>query len=98
MSYPVSLEDFFGGNFHQDWVIEAVDPIEVVKKFKLHSTTSECEQIARDIEARLLQSSLSDAELSTKLYKEFGCEYDPSLDGKRTREWLEEVVRVLSPR
>jgi len=88
------LETFFGGWFHQDWTIEAASPAEVVLQFR-REMPKECEKAAAALR-RMAMMQVSDRELERMLYEVYGCFYQPSLEGKEARRWLNEVADVLA--
>ena len=90
-----NLIQFFSGYFHQDWVYEADSTNEVVDLFKDNEPKEFVDQVLNELND-LLEEKLSEEQLNKLLLEEFGCYYDPHLDGIKTSDWLMNVRKVLS--
>jgi hypothetical protein len=93
--YP-RLEQFFGGYLHQDWPEMFGDWTGAVDSYRNDTSAREREEVAADIE-ELVRTAASDEALSSQLFQEFGCCYDPrpDLGGPSIRAWLGAVVARL---
>lgn len=86
------LKEFFGNNFHQDFLVEADDPQAVIDQYIAESRPEQRAELGRAILDFVKQTD--DAELQRKLSSDFNCFYRPAADGLTTREWL----RILAAR
>ena len=87
------LRDFFAGYFNQDWTLGgAASWRDVILTFM---DENEPEQV-RAVHAAL-RSWLDEAsELgATSLPAEFGCDFDPLLEGLNERQWVQEIVAAM---
>ena len=90
------LKCLLSGYFHQDWVLEANEPDEVVSRF-MESTKDgdELKAIATQIRS-FLASRHSEAVIVQDLLAVLGCYYLPSADGMSASAWLRKVADQLS--
>ena len=89
------LPQFFGCYFHEDWDLDGDDTKSVIELYLTQTEGSSVPlQVATKID-ELLASVSSDAELATKLFEEFGCNYNPSADGLTVRAWLRDISVLL---
>lgn len=94
-SHHERLSQFFSGYFHEDWELEAEDPNGIIDIYLSQQADREHPvSVAADLDA-LTSSELSDDALSSMLFKDLGCYYDPSVDGLSARAWLQQVSRRL---
>jgi len=87
-----SLQQFFGGYFHQDWQLDDPTWQDVIRRFLSESNSSDSAQVAVGIES-LLSYSASDETLC-RVVQEFGCDYWPG-SAAQMRTWLRQVVSEL---
>jgi hypothetical protein len=91
------LDRFFGAYFHQDWSIEADSPEAVVDRYITDTRTLGDKHILalaiaiRDYAARFT----TDLELEDRLFRDFDCNYGPSLDNRSAKEWMASVAKQL---
>lgn len=69
-----AMEQFFGGNFHPDWDLEASDWRQIVDGFAVGEQPDQLEALARDIDE--FRESRSDTDLHVSVVK-MGGFYDP---------------------
>jgi hypothetical protein len=90
------LKQFFGAYFHQDWLLDAAHPDEVVEAFLREGhDAAELAQLGRLIDEYSRQE-VDDAALERALFTELGCYYMPSADGISARKWLQDVASKVS--
>jgi hypothetical protein len=87
------LKNFFAGYFHEDWVMDADEPEEIVRMFARSCGEKEAGEVAQQIEAFLndQNETLSDVDM----LHELGCYYSPSADGISADAWLRSVACLL---
>ena len=88
------LFQFFGGYFHQDWILDDPDVHSVVRTFVKGNARERVARVHQGI-ASLLSSDYSESELKSKVLDEFGSNYLPSADGMSFRQWLTEVNQLI---
>lgn len=93
------LYQFFAGYFHQDWSRvfdwkeETPNFVSVVRHFKATNPKQIILKVRNQLED-LLEYELSESELKRAL-TELGSNYYSQTDGKKYREWLENVLLIL---
>ena len=89
------LKDFFSAYFHQDWVLEAEDPDQVVSSYLADGwSAKELNELASQM-LRFAESSSDDAALEQVLFSVLGCYYTPSVDKVSAGVWLEHIASEL---
>jgi hypothetical protein len=90
------LKTFCSSYFHEDWVLEAENPEQVVSSYLASGWSSaELNELAGEMR-QFARSYPDDAALERALFSELGCYYMPSADHISAREWLEHITsRVL---
>jgi len=84
------LEQFFGGNFHQDWDVEgATSWRDVVKQYAVNVPRPQVVAIRDDLQDWLNETANDSNENLPPL---FGCDYDPRLEGLAERQWVSQIV------
>jgi len=92
------LKNFFGGYFHEDWTEEADTYAGIVAAYLRDASQEEVSQTARSI-LRLLDCDYDDEALRQLLYPKLGCCVQlPTPDGMTAKEWLYDIVTILSPK
>ncbi len=93
--YPY-LFQFFGGYFHQDWMLDSPTWQDVVRQYAKEAAPDDLHRALAEIED-LLHTTPDDQVLEQRLLHELGCEYDPrpDLGGPTYREWLAAVAGML---
>jgi len=81
------LEQFLGGYFHQDWMLESARAEEVVDRYLADESSERVRRAAGQL-ADLLATADSEEALQAVVLGELGCSYSPS---ETMREWLESV-------
>jgi CdiI immunity protein len=89
------LMQFFGGYFHQDWDLDALNPDAVISEFCGTATSKEKLSLSRGI-TKYVASINNDQELDSRLFQELACYYEPEKDGCTTRACLEHVTSMLA--
>lgn len=94
-----AVKEFFSAYFHEDWCSDAEDSTQVVAEYlRERPDRATLRSIARGIQL-LVERHTPDDEMENVLFREFGCYYLPSADGRSAREWLQEVgdeIRVAA--
>ena len=89
------LKDFFSAYFHEDWVLEAENPDQVVSNYLAFGwNAKELKELASQM-ARFTESISDDAALEQALFSELGCYYIPSVDKVSARAWLQHIASEL---
>ena len=88
------LFQFFAGEFHEDWSLEAATADEVVEAFTTTHSQDERMRLAQRMDA-FAAGIPDDQALAHALFNDLGCYYDPSADGQSARAWLERVAERL---
>lgn len=84
----LELFKFFAGYFHEDWSCDAETDSGIVATFRAASSGDERAHMADLIEA-FADSYADDRALERALFKDLGCYYNPSADGRSARDWLQ---------
>jgi hypothetical protein len=87
------LRDFFSAYFHEDWMMESENPIEIVEIYC--STVSFEHRIKLANGIKNYADSFDESGNEIKLFEELGCYYDPKTDGLSKKEWLLSVANIL---
>ena len=92
-----NLEQFFSGQFHQDWTAYDKEPREVVLRYvsKPIRTKEELQTIIYELEAFLTKYP-DETDITDRLYRDLGCFYYTMAHGKNAREWLIEVKDMFA--
>lgn len=93
--YP-NLDQFLGGYFHEDFLLDAPDAIATVKIFCGEASEEEIRSIASEI--RTLLSNVQDERDLGAAVARLGSCYNPQADGLSFRHWLESVAATLESR
>ena len=89
------LRQFFGAYFHQDWIVVASDPDEVIHLFKNDGFShNDLINLANNVEI-YATSKANDAAAEEGIFSELGCYYIPSVDGVGAKTWLFHVAKLL---
>ena len=83
--------------FHQDYDLEASEPLGVVRNFMGATDEDTISSLRREI-VRLLAEVQDEDALAHRWITTADSSYDPRDDGITLREWFESVVRVLDGR
>ena len=86
-----AMEQFFGGNFHPDWDLEAADWPQIVDGYVVGEQPGQLRSLARDIDE--FRDSRPDPELHAAMLN-MGGFYDPRPDMTYS-EWLGHVAERL---
>ncbi|MFT3886323.1 MAG: contact-dependent growth inhibition system immunity protein [Flavobacteriales bacterium] len=89
-----SLEQFFGGYFHQDCFVDDPSWEAVVGHYKADAGANDRVALAQRIEVELIGSGASEDELGERLAM-LGSYYRPQGEGFTNRQWLIAVVKRL---
>ncbi|KQR10455.1 contact-dependent growth inhibition system immunity protein [Cellulomonas sp. Leaf334] len=92
---PISY--FGAAYFHQDYDLEASEPLGVVRNFAGSVNEETISSLRREI-VRLLADAQDEDALAHRWINEADSYYDPRDDGISLRDWFESVVRVLDGR
>ena len=85
---------FFGGYFHEDWMLDAASTREVVGEYVKAHTPEERSALSRAV-VEYSQKFASDSELEDGLFHELGCYYTPSGIGLSAKAWLQTVASQI---
>lgn len=88
------LKQFFSAYFHQDFLLDAVNPDDVIEEYKKENTI-EHRTLLRKAILDYVEKITSDDELNKKLLSELGCYYRTEADGMSARSWLQKVAEQL---
>jgi hypothetical protein len=89
------LKDFFSGYFHEDWVLEAEVPDQIISSYLACGRSSkDLRELAGQM-LRFADAYSDDVALEQALFSELGCYYLPSVDKISAREWLQHVASIL---
>ena len=89
------LKDFFAAYFHEDWLVDAAGPDEVISAYLNDGPTRDELLGLSDSILRFADGGLDDARLEQALFAELGCYYQPSIDQVSARAWLEQIATTL---
>ena len=84
------LFQFFAGEFHEDWPVEAATADEILDMFLEAHPQNKRAHLADLIDA-FTAAIPDDRELERALFEELGCYYVPREDARSTRNWLQHV-------
>ena len=88
------LKEFFGGYFHEDFLLDVRNTSEVIADYVKVTTDLE-----RTILSNAIQSYIKmfpdDGELERRLFFDLGCYYRPSADGFTAKDWLKKIAADL---
>ena len=91
-----AARSFFSAYFHEDWVEDADDPLDVVVNYLAERwPASELQVLSAQLQAFAAQYQ-DDGTLEEALFSRLGCYYQPSADGKSARSWIAEVRMALA--
>ena len=89
------LEQFAGGFFDEDFDLEYSSPDAAIVSFPSLQGPEAVHDLVAEID-QLLQSDLSEQDISHLWIREFGARYNPQRDGLTYREWFAHVRDVLT--
>jgi hypothetical protein len=91
-----ALYQFFGGYFHEDWVLEADTPRDVIEAFKATGgwSSDKIKALSKAI-LEFSQRYPTEKELEEHLLLDLGCNYNMAADGLAASEWLRQVAAQL---
>jgi len=98
-AYP-ELDQFIGGNFHQDWTVDAEERGDalhtdsVVLQVFAHVNAAYLMALKEDING-LLACNYNEEELRGVIHDEFDGNVEPSIEGSSMQEWLEHVRHMI---
>ena len=88
------LIQMLAGCFHQDWLLEAKNADEVLRRYVSDATGAVRKAVVSDIN-ELLREPNRDVD---EFVETSGCYYVPSVEGMSTRQWLAKISSVLDPK
>lgn len=94
MSEFPHLQNFLAAYFHQDWQAEHATADAVVAFYRDSEAPAQVDATRREL-GHLLARDDDDATLGDAA-RALGCEYDPTRDGGRWRDWLQQVRAGLA--
>jgi hypothetical protein len=89
------LQQFLGGYFHQDFMLEFDSPDGAINAFKSDATPSQMQAVCKELQ-RALSLLTSKPGLGETLLDQLWCQYYPMSDGLTPHEWLTHVYRRLA--
>lgn len=87
----LSLQKFMSAYFHEDWMLDAQSPRDVVSQFVCDQQPAELRAVVQALRG-LLHGGEDDATLSRRLFREFGAYFDPLTAGESTSSWLKAIA------
>lgn len=81
--------------FHQDYALEASNPMNIVRLFKQGEPPDAVAELISDVES-ILNSSMSEDEIRNLWINEYGASYDPLMDDIAYRTWFADVLSTLT--
>jgi CdiI immunity protein len=89
------LKDFLSAYFHQDWMLEAEDPDQIVANYlAIGWSAEELNALATQV-IQFTESISEDSALDQALLSQLGCYYSTNQDGTTTRAWLHHLASEL---
>ncbi len=82
------------GYFHQDYQLDAEEPLGVVRDFRDSEVAETVAELRRDLE-ELLSSGMDEEELATLWLDTFDAYYDPRQDGIEMTRWFRQMLNTL---
>lgn len=82
--------------FHEDWDLDHPNADDAIDLYLQGACVDERREISQEI-GQLLESSLSEAELEEIWQNTWYVEYEPIKDDLTYRQWLEHLLKRLSP-
>ncbi len=89
-----ALEQFLGGYFHQDFLLDYGTPDNAIVAFVREESRESVRAVCDELD-RLLLLLQQGGEHGDKFLQELGCYYNPAADGLTARGWLEQVRKKL---
>ena len=89
-----NIQLLLGGYLHQDWSEEDGSPDAAVHQFAEREPVEIVDAAVEELEILLADESRDDLSFQ-KLTNDAGSYYDPTSEGRSTREWLTNVHRLL---
>jgi hypothetical protein len=90
-----TLFQFFAAYFHQDWMVDANEPHEVIEKYIEWESPETVRETLNELH-QLIAEERSDSDLRRILLNDLGCYNDPYLSGKTAIEWLRDIAEQLT--
>ena len=90
-----ALQEFFLGNFHPDWQLDAADRTEAVETFLASADSEFVKGVLIDLR-ELLAQPLDEQQLHDSILDNYSLFYDPWKEHTTMRGWLEGLERELS--
>ncbi|WP_338932159.1 contact-dependent growth inhibition system immunity protein [Streptomyces netropsis] len=81
-------------HFHQDYDLDADDPIHIVDKFRQQESRETVDALRRALEVTLATGA-SESDLADSWLERAGASYDPRDDGFEISAWLRDVIEHL---
>lgn len=92
-----NLEQFLGGYFHQDFVLDYGDPDHAIAAFLAEATPESVQAVCSELDQLIpLVEHKDDPE--KLLWQVLGCYYYPKADGLSVADWLKHVRSKLQER
>lgn len=88
------VANFLSGYFHEDWPIEAESDTDVVRLFIGSGVDRvKAQQLADQLD---VIASSHDAAIGNEwLLADYGCYYDPAVDGLKASEWVRHIATLI---
>lgn len=90
------LKEFFGGYFHEDFLLDAKNANEVINNYVKGTTDQERTTLSNAIQS-YVEMFADDEELERRLFFDLGCYYRPSAEGITAQDWLKKIAADLLP-
>ena len=83
------------GYFHQDFDLDADQPIGIMRNFREQESEADVELLQAEITATIAGHG-TEEDLSRLWIEDLGSSYDPRRDGVTTSEWFRRMLDALS--
>lgn len=91
----LTLKQFIGAYFHQDWDLEHSTADDVINFYKHDVDCKTLSFLRVDIES-LCGLGLDDTELQDILFNEMGCSYNYPHEWESSKAWLAHILTIIS--
>jgi CdiI immunity protein len=89
-----ALEQFLGGYFHQDFLLDFATVDDVVAAFANEETHKSIRAVCDELDSALVLLDVG-REKPERFLQRLGCYYNPAADGLTVNDWLNRVRQTL---
>ena len=90
------LQEFFLCYFHEDWNLDATTTAEVIHEYLACEDEAKIAVVLAELD-ELLQTTVPEDELRSRMLREYSLSYDPKADGLTMRSWLQSLRDQMAP-